>query len=300
MAKKFLIIFALCSTLLSGCYWRDEIGRNEVGAKFFENRLVECVPSGVYTDTRVQADLAKYSVDALTFEVEDPEVATSDNQLVGVRFTVQALRKSDCESIKSFFQNWSRLLDDTALIEAIDATAREALKSGVRQFTLTRLLDDRDGLGEAIRAALSENASAYNVEIRTITVENVALDPEYAAILQETAALKAQEDFALRSQALAEQQAETDLFKLQQKQLVAAEQLKLEQAQTLVDVEIANRAGQVTAASQQVYELNARAYSLAVLERLAEIFEGKTTYFIPEGTDLTTLFGIQGIVPIGQ
>lgn len=297
MFKK-LTLMLLAAMVLAGCYWNYDVEQSEVGAQFKRNTIVNCVGAGLWSDTSWYADIQKYSVATLTFEVNDPEVATSDNQLVGVTVTIQARRKGDCDSVKSFFSNWTHLLDDTILLETIDATAREGIKNGTRLFTLTQLLNDRNGLSNAITEQLEQDASKYNVDVVNVTIENVALDPAYVEILQQTASLNAQQDQALRQQALIEQQAETELFKINQAITVANLQAELERAQTEVDVEIARREGEVIAASNQVYEQNSRAYSLAVLEKLSQIFDGKTVYFVPEGTDLTTLFGVNGIVPI--
>jgi regulator of protease activity HflC (stomatin/prohibitin superfamily) len=299
MRNKLIFGILMLSLFLSGCYWNEDVRTDQVGAQIDRNAVRACVGPGVYTDFGWFSDLRHISVSTLTFEVEDPEVATSDNQLVGIRVTIQAQRKGDCDSVRSFLSNWSNLLNDDSLVQTIDANAREAIKNGTRGFTLTTLLNDRNGLALAITAQLEEDTAKYNVDIINVTIENVALDPAYAAILQQTAQLKAQEDFQLRRQSLVEQQAATDLFERQQAQLVAAEQLKLEQAETLIQVEIAQREGEIVAASQQVYELNRQAFELRKLELMAELFGQGTVYFIPAGTDPNLFFGgFGGVVPV--
>jgi len=301
MHKKLILLLVLASTVLSGCYIGFDVEQNEVGAIFNENALESCVGAGRYSDwTRMWSSMNKYSIATHTFEVHDEEVATKDNQLVGVTITIQAVRKGDCESIKSFFSNWSHLLYDEKLIEVIDANAREGIKNGTRSFTLNQLLDDRNGLSRAIISHLEEDASKYNVDIINVTIENVSIDSRYAEVLQETAQLNAQQEQALRRQSLIEQQAETDKFQIEQSILIAERQLSLEQAQTLVEVEIARREGEIVAAAQQVYELNDKAFQLALLDRLALVFNDKTVYFVPQGSDLTTLFGLGNIVPYGS
>lgn len=271
----------------SGCYFWKSVDTDEVGAKVQANRVEACVPSGVYTTMRLFAKLKTVSVATLTFEVEDPEVATADNQLVGVKITIQARRMSDCESTTSFLTNWTRLMSDDILIQTIDATAREGIKNGTREFTLTQLLNDRDGLANAISEQLSEDTAKYSTEIVNVTIENIALAPEYADQLQKTAQLKAEEDFQIRRQGLIEIQAATDLFEREQAQLVLVEQLKVEEAQTSVDVEIATREGKMTLAKQEVYLLNEKAFELEKLMLLADILGDNVVYFLPEGTDLT-------------
>lgn len=300
MKNKVILFSLLLSLFLGGCYWGADIEQDEVGAHFDRNALINCLGPGRYSDSSWWAELKRYSIATHTFEVNDPEVATSDNQLVGVTITIQAARKSDCDSVRSFYSNWSRLLDDSILLDTIDATAREGIKNGTRGFTLNQLLNDRNGLSDAITTQLEQDASKYNVDIINVTIENVALDPAYAAILQQTAQLNAQQDQAQRRQSLIQQEAETEQFRIQQEIIIAEQQLVLEQAETNVQVEIGARAGEVVAAAQRVYSQNPQAFQLAVLERLAEIFNDKTVYFIPEGTDLTTLFGVSGLRVIPQ
>lgn len=300
MKKMFLVV--VLAFLMTGCYFNSDVATDQVGAQLNKNKILDCVGPGVYTDMGFFADLKQISLATLTFEVEDPEVATEDNQLVGVKITVQARRKGDCDSVKSILTNWSHLLDDATLVTTIDATAREGIKNGTRGYSLQELLNDRNGLADAISDQLELDAGEYQVEIINVTVENISIAPEYAEVLQKTAQLRAEEDYQERRQSLIEQQAQTDLFERQQKQLVLAEQLKVEEAQTAVEVEIAQREGEKIAASYQVYIDNPAAFQLEQLTRLKDVLGAGTVYFIPQGSDLTTFFLPNGtpIIPVPQ
>lgn len=289
MRKKiiFIMLALVLAITSSGCYFWKSVKTHQVGAKVVKNEIMECVGPGVYTNAMLFRKLYSYSVATITFEVEDPEVATADNQLVGVKITIQARRKGDCESNKSFHSNWSLLLKDEILQSTIDATAREGIKNGTRQFTLMQLLDDRNGLADAISSQLKVDAGKYSTEIINVTIENISIAPEYAQVLQDTAKLRAEEDYQERRKSLIEQQAETDLFEREQAQLVLAEQFKVEEAQTLVEVEIATREGKKTLAKQEVYLLNEKAFELEKLVLLADILGDNVVYFLPEGTNLT-------------
>lgn len=289
MKKKLLMLLlaGIVTLTSSGCYFWKSVQTNQIGAQVVRNEIVRCVGPGVYTNALPFRKLYRYSVATITFEVEDPEVATADNQLVGVKITIQARRKGDCESNKAFHSNWSNLLRDDILRDTIDANAREGIKNGTRKFTLMELLDDRNLLADAIGEQLQLDTDKYHTEIINVTIENIAIDPEYAQVLQDTAQLNAQKDYQERRKSLIEQQAQTDLFEREQAQLVLAEQLKVEKAQTDVDVEIASREGKKIQANQEIYLLNDRAYQLRKLELLQEILGDNVVYFLPEGTDLT-------------
>jgi len=293
-----LLVFAIMSMFMAGCYWNDDVLTDQVGARLNKNAVEQCVGPGVYTDLGWFADLKEISIATLTFEVSDPEVATSDNQLVGVKITIQARRKGDCDSVKAFLSQWSHLQTDEVLVQTVDATAREGIKNGVRGFTLTELLNDRNGLAEAILGQLTEDANKYHTEIVNVTIENIAIDKQYSDILQRTAEMNAEQDYEMERQALIEQKAETDLFERQQQQKVLAEQLLIEEAQTLIDVEIAERAGAIIEAEKAVYSLNAEAFELEMMRLLANVVGEGTVYFLPVGTDLTTIFADGGVVPL--
>lgn len=304
-----IIMLALLSTLLSGCYWLEEIETSEVGAKMNAGRIYDCVPSGQYSESGWFEDLKHISKGTMTFSVEDPEVATQDNQLVGIKITIQARRALegdkglDCESIKNLLQNWPALIDDQSFVDTVSATAREGIKNGTRSFTLTKLLDDRNGLSQAITKHIEEDALKYSGQIVNVTIENIALNPDYAQTLQEKALFTAQTEKELKRQELVIQQAQTNALEQQQLTLVTEERLKREQAQTAVDVEIATREGKKIAASNQIYLDNERAYELEKLRLFAGVLGDKSSvWFIPQGTDLTLLLNQlkdnQTVVPV--
>jgi regulator of protease activity HflC (stomatin/prohibitin superfamily) len=297
---KIKILMVLVALALSGCYVNDEVGTNQVAVQLEKNKIQSVVGPGVYSDWGLWADLQAMDVDTLTFPVEDPEVLTKDNQAVGVRITIQARRKSDTDSVTNIFSKWSALVDNTALVNTISATAREGMKNGTRGFTLPELLDDRNGLADAIRTQLEDDAQKYSVEIVNVTIENIAPSQAYMAILGETANIKAQTDQEIRKRDLINQKASNDTLSQEQRVKVAEAQVLAEQAETEVQVEIARRAGEVIKASNQVYVDNPQAYELEKMRLLKEIFSDKTVYFIPEGTDLTTFWNFgNGVVPVG-
>ncbi len=104
MKNKSILLITLVliiSTLLSGCYINEELEPNESAAKLRAGLFEGCLgPGGVYTDMGWWADLKHVTNDTLTFSVEDPEVATSDNQLVGIKITIQARRDTSCKGIQ--------------------------------------------------------------------------------------------------------------------------------------------------------------------------------------------------------
>lgn len=301
MKKTILCVVSLLVLLtLSACEFQRDVNPDQVAVFTYRNSIEECKGAGTYTRWGWYQEIEIVDRNTITLEVEDPEVATSNNQLVGARVTIMFRRMSDCASVTGLLTNWSLLRDDSALRDTVDANAREAIKNGVRGFTLTELLNDRNGLSQAISDQLELDTAKYFVEIVNVTIENIALDPEYAETLKRTAQLTAQEEYAQRRQNVIQQEAETNKFEQEQRAEVLQLQLAAEKAQTDVDVEIARREGEKIKAANQVYETNEFAYELRRLELISQILGDKTTmWFVDPNTDLTLILnGMEEIVPV--
>ena len=295
--KKLVMIMMVLAFALSGCYINSEVQANEVGVQLEGNKIINCTTPGVFSGWGLWDDLKVVSLDTLTFVVSDPEVATADNQLVGVGITIQARRNSDCESVTALLTNWSALSSDENLIGVITATALEGIKVGTRQFTLEQLLNDRNGLSSKISEGIEADATKYSTTIVNVTVSNLDLDDEYAQMMQDKALLTAEIDLELCRQDLIKQKASNDKLDQNQRAEVLAQKLLAEQAQTEVDVEIASREGKKVAASYEVYSLNPQAFELERWNRIAQVFDGQTVYFLQQGQDLNLLFGNGAIIP---
>jgi uncharacterized membrane protein YqiK len=301
MKAIYIRFFSLlaASLFMTGCYINEEVAANQVAVQLDEGRIVSVVGAGVYTDMGFWSDLKVMGVDTLTFSVEDPEVLTSDNQPVGVKITIQARRKADKESVENIYTKWSSLTTDEVLVNTISATAREGMKNGTRGFTLTVLLNDRNKLADEIRKSLESDAAKYSVEIVNVTVENISISESYAAILSETANINAETDKEKRRQDLINQQAANQILEQEQRVKVANAQLLAEQAETGVQVEIAKRAGEIVAASNQVYVDNPQAFELRRLEMLSKILGDKSViYYLPSDATLTLLQNVGNITPV--
>jgi uncharacterized membrane protein YqiK len=301
MKTKYLVLLLIVGLLLSGCYINEEVDANEVGIKMYAGEIKSCVGPGVHTEIGWFADLKQISSATVKLNVGDPEVATQDNQLVGVEITIQARRLTDCDSARNILTNWPALVDDQALMDTVDATAREGIKVGTRSFTLTQLLDDRNSLATKIQESLEGDAGVYSVEIVNVIVNNIAIDPSYAEQLKTKALLTAQIETELRRQDLIKQTASNNILEQERRTAVLGETVKAEQAQTAVQLEIATRAGKMIAAENQVYVTNQYAFELEKLRLLKDILGDKATfYFIPEGTDITMLWNPGSVVPIAK
>ena len=287
--RKILLPFLVLFSMLSfACSPWQTIKPDEVAVELDGGQFLRCVPPGVWSSWRWFGGFQRVSTNTLTFEVSDESVATKDTQSVSLDVQIQARRRGDCDSTQNLIKNWSSLLDDAKLQEVISSTAGEGMKTGTRQYTLTQLLDDRDGLATAIRSALEADADQYSVDIVNVTVKNVGIGGDYEKVLEEKALLTIQIETELKRQDLIKQQAANDRLAQEQKTSVLQAQLETERAQTEVQSEIASRDGKLIEARNAVYELNEKAYELERLRLLKDVLGDKAVvYFIPQGTDLS-------------
>lgn len=283
--KLFVFVSVLIS-LLTACVWNEEVKPNQVGIISDAGNITRCVTPGLQNEGGMYTDLQTYTIDPITFDVSNASVATEDTQIVSVKVSVQARRKSDCDSTKKLYTSWASLLVDENLVTSVSAIAAQSIKSGVRGYSLAELLNDRNGLGTSILTELRLQPLAEVVEFITVAVSDVDVDDAYEALLQDKANLTAQIDLEARRQDLIEQQASNSIFEQEQRALAEAARLQAEQATTLVEVEIAAREGQKTAAKYQVYVTNPEAFELERLRLLSNVYNDKTVIIVPENSDL--------------
>jgi hypothetical protein len=284
---------------MSGCVLNEQVSTNERAMWVDGGNATECVGPGIYTNLSTFIDLVQIRNDTMNFVISDPEVATSKSQLVGVEVAVQVRRRTDCDSMRGILTNYPAIRDDdNAVLSLITPSVAEGMKNGVRKFTLDELLSDRNGLSDSIRESLEADANKFYLEVIGLQVKNVALAPEYAKLLQETANLTAQRDLKLKEQDVIKQTAANSQFEQEQRALTLSKQLDAEKKQTEIEVEIATREGKKTEASQKVYAQNSQAFELEKLRLMQKMFSDKTIYFLPMGTDLSLLWGNNSVVPV--
>jgi len=295
---SLFVFFLLAATLLSGCYWNETVGTSFIAVETDSAKPTQCKGPGLHSGDSFFDDLVPIGMGTLTFDVEDPEVATKDNQLVGVRITVQARRSSECPELMDMLTRWPSLLNDDSLKTTISSTALEGIKNGVRLYTLDGLLTDRNGMADTILEQLQLDAAEYNTEIINVTVSNIALNAAYVEQLNLNAQYTAQIEGLRKQQEQIAIQGETDRIQQEQTALVYEAQLAAEEAKTAVEVEIAEREGKKTAAAQQVYADNPQAFHLKELELLQDVVGEGTVYFVPDLNTLTLLLTQPGAPPV--
>lgn len=302
--KNIVVLFLVVVGALfnTGCYLWQQAEPSEIAVQLRSGRIVDIADQtgGLFSDTDWNAEVVFVDVGTLTFPVEDPSILTSDNQQIGMLINIQVRRNQNKSSIESFITQWNDLLNNQRVIDTVSATAREGMKNGVINYTLSEILTERNSLADDIAASVEEDAVKYGIEIVNLTITDVSPSSEYLAVLEEKSLLKVQTEKELERQNLINQEAANAILQAEKDVEVKVAQLEKERAQTAVEVEVAERAGKVIAAQNQVYLDNPLAFELERIRLMQAYFSDKTTYFfIPQGTDLNAFFNGTGF-PIPQ
>lgn len=281
--KKFLLILLIVVALFSttGCYYNKKIGSNEVGLKMDDGVTIsEVVGSGRYTNLGWYAGITPIDTSSKTAIWEDNDVWTSDKQVVGFTASITYARNSDEESVRRMWKEYNAAANDNEeLSKLISSRIPRIVKQVSTQMTLDEMLGiadsdkNRTTMQLEIEKLLSAELDSCGVKLIDFGVNNISVDPEYQAKMQEksTAAIEIE---------LAQQRAEQ-----------LNKQLDQEKAQTEIDLEKARRQNLVAEENAKVYEVSEEAYELEKLRIMKEMLkETDKVYFIPEGSDISMFF----------
>jgi len=280
----------LAITSLSGCFFRKEVQANQIGLLMADGvSITEVVGAGRYTNMSFYADAVVIDASAKTVVWTDADMMTSDKQVIGIALSVSYTRDRDLIEMM-----WSDYNSQARSDEALEALVLTRIPRVAKQLTTSMTLDAMLGISEGTegnRALLANNMfdlmsvelAECGVKLLDIGINDISVDPIYAAKLSEKAA----------------SQMDVELATARTKQLT--EQLAQEVAQTDIDLELARRANQVAEEVNKIYTISPEAYELERLRLLKGLLgNSDKVYFIPEGSDISLFVGggaVPGIVP---
>lgn len=244
-----LILVLLGRFTLFGYIWH-QVEDTEIAVQLRQNRVVNVVPPGIYTDTGLWADIVDINVAQIQWCAVDPEVITKDSQRIGlvVCGTVQRPGLAEAEryltgwsSFKIYYTQDLNLAgkyhyvsnpnNSTEQIVVVDQAgllqtlAQQAMKVciGDRTFSQAVIGSARDEVRQCIDDEVSSLAAGYGgLSIENVTVPNVILTPEVQASLD--AITKARFD-----QAVAEQSALTAAAQADEQLAIQSGAIRVEQ-----------------------------------------------------------------------
>jgi hypothetical protein len=169
-------------------YLFKQVDVDQVGVMKRGGQIFRIVPSGLYSDVALFAELNTYSTQAYQFLVTDRELITSDNQRIGVAVSGSIFRPnfSKADRIPDLWARYNHIYtSDEALQAVANDLSAQAMKVcvGGKPFRDSIIGAGRDTLRNCIDEELSELADPYGLEVSNVTVPNVELSPEVQSLL---------------------------------------------------------------------------------------------------------------------
>ena len=283
----FLVIGML---MLNGCYFHRRVQQHEVGLRMSDGVSIDdVVGAGRYTAWSPWARLEIVDTSVRTTEWVGSDVWTSDRQ--PVVFTVTVSYSRSRENIHTI---WNMFRLEAQSDAALERLVHSRIPRVIRNVSTTMSLYDMLGISEnpemgrtaltlAIFAQLEQELATAGIDLHDVGVNDISADPGYVEMLIQRAQAGVMVDLAAaRTREL-------------------EEQLRQEQAQTRIDVEIARRNNQVMEEENRIFAESTEAFELERLRIIAgAIRPTDTIYFIPEGSSLSLILGGAAGIPLQQ
>jgi hypothetical protein len=289
-----LLLVVVLALLINGCYFWAPVKSHEVGLVMNDGMKINSVVGpGLYSNMGWFAKIKKMNCSAITIEWEDLDLWTKDKQPVKFKVGVTFSRQKNAKSVINMWNDYnSEAINDEALARLVINRIPRVAKQITTRFTLDEMLGVADGQEqikgrEALQLAMFEllekELNEFGVQLMDIGANDIGADPGYVAKLTEKATSKVAVELAV------------------QKTKQLNEQVKQEQAQTLVEMEIARRDNAVAAEKNKVYQLNTQAFELEKIRLMGTIFGDKDKiWIIPKGADMNLFMDSGKVVPVGQ
>lgn len=171
-------------------YLFRQVDIDEVGVMKRGGQIFRVVPSGLYSDVSLFAELQTYSTSAYQFSVADKELITSDNQRIGVTVSGSVFRPdfSKADRISGLWARYNHIYtSDEALQAVANDLSAQAMKVcvGGKPFRDSIIGAGRDTLRNCIDEELTKLGDPYGLDFANVTVPNVELSPEVQGLLDQ-------------------------------------------------------------------------------------------------------------------
>lgn len=273
-----VVILVLLSFSGQFFYIMKRVDAQEVGVQLSAGGVKRIVGPGVYSDFGLYVSLVKISVQAIPFEITDPEIITKDKQRLGIVVSGDIFRPG-VENKDLLLSKWSSyrntFTDDEVAINSVKRFAQQAMKVciGDRTFEQSTIGTTRDDLRVCIDEELDAAASELGLTVRNVMVPEIVLSDEARAgldaivqsrLLTEKAAqdkLKAEAE-AAAEQARVEGEIRVEQSRLQettrqQITLAELERQRVEAQLSVIEAQRANKLAEIETARQELEKTKA-------------------------------------------
>ncbi len=163
------------SHLPSSLYTKVEVAEHEKARLYYNGRLVRLLDAGVYFfwrgETKVTAELVDTRL--LQLNITGQEMLTADKVTLRINL-VATYRITDCIRVASEIDNYR---------EQLHTAAQLALRSYVGRYKLDELLENKEGISEAVFVRLKEKESSLFLSIESADVKDIILPGEIREIM---------------------------------------------------------------------------------------------------------------------
>jgi regulator of protease activity HflC (stomatin/prohibitin superfamily) len=286
-------------------YFFRQVDVDQVGVMKRGGQIFRIVPSGLYSDLALFADLQTYSTQAFQFSVADKELITSDNQRIGVTVSGSFFRPdfSKADRIPALWARYNHIYTNNEALQAVaNDLSAQAMKVcvGAKPFRESIIGAGRDAMRNCIDEELSKLSDPYGLDVSNVTVPNVELSPEVQGLLDQITKSRLETEKATQDtlkataqgeaqQAAQEAQIRVEQSRMQEeaKQKAVLAALTREQLQAELQVIEAQKSNDLYAAERDL-DIN-KALAAAAIEKakadlanqiaLAEIYSGNPAYY---------------------
>ena len=183
-----IVLAVIYAVVQQHVYIFKQVDVDQVGVMKRGGQIYRVVPSGLYSDAALFAELATYSTQAYQFLVTDRELITADNQRIGVTVSGSIFRPNfaSADRIPDLWARYNHIYtSDEALQAVANDLSAQAMKVcvGGKPFRDSIIGAGRDTLRNCVDEELSELALPYGLEVSNVTVPNVELSPEVQSLL---------------------------------------------------------------------------------------------------------------------
>jgi len=287
-----LLLIALMFPILTGCFGvivKKSIRENETGVIMKNGvKITNVVGAGRYREISLYAKMITIDNGVRQLRWEGDDLWTKDKQPLDFVIVADYHRTRDPEVIRRVWGTYTTIMKKD---DALDAMVFSRIPEAAKEMTVSDSLEGMLGIAESggrnrAQAFLFEELSSelleFGVVLDNVTIDTITASDEYIQQLQEKANAQLQVEVS------------------KQLTLKLEEQVNQEKAQTAIALEIAERDNLVAEELAKVFEQSKEYLEIRKMELLGNIIgENDKLIFLPQGTDLTMLFGdTKNIVPV--
>jgi hypothetical protein len=230
IALALIVLIVIITFVGRFFYMFQSVLEQEVGIRFRNNRIFEVVGPGVYSDFGLFVDLQTISTQAIPFQVQDPEIITSDKQRIGLVVSGDIFRPGleNADLIRALWSRYRGIYTDDGLASTrVQDLARQSMKVcvGDRTFDNNIIGTSRDALRQCIDDQLNALVADIGLRIDNLVVPEVILSPEVQlaldAIVQSRLLTEkaAQDQLKAQAEAAAEQARQEGEIRVEQSRI---------------------------------------------------------------------------------